>query len=234
MTMLSVAEGYSKWADTYDQPDNALIELENQCLAGFLSDWSPSSVLDLGTGTGRHALDFGRRGARVVGIDISAPMLAVAERKRRELGLDNVEFIQARIDEALPLAAGAFDLGISALALCHVEALECTIASLARAVRPGGRVVLTDLHPAAVAAGLGTIFSVGEAQYAIATVTHSLERYTRALDAAGLTHAVLQERALGQAVTSSNGLPPAVAQGNWQDLPFCLVITARIPEISQR
>ena len=207
MTLLSVTDGYSRWAETYDQPDNVLIELENQCLSRILPDLSPSSVLDLGTGTGRHALAFGKRGARVVGIDLSEAMLAVAERKRRELGLDHVEFIQAPIDATLPVAAGDFDLGISALALCHVRDLERPIASLARAVRPGGHFILTDLHPAAVAAGLGTIFSVSDAQYAIATVTHSLERYTRALDAAGLSDAVVQERTLGDAVTSSNVMP---------------------------
>jgi SAM-dependent methyltransferase len=230
MTELSVDDGYSKWAGSYDQPENPLIELESRCLATILPELSPRSVLDLGTGTGRHAHAFGQRGADVVGVDISQAMLAVAEQRRRGLALENVRFIQASIDAALPVPAAAFDLGICALALCHVEALERPIASLGRAVRPGGHVILTDLHPAAVAAGLGTLFSVGGTTYAIATVAHSVERYTRALDRAGLTGVRVEERNLGEVVSSPKGLPSAVARENWQNLPFCLVITARVPE----
>ncbi|MGC4093209.1 MAG: hypothetical protein QM756_36040 [Polyangiaceae bacterium] len=108
--------------------------------------------------------------------------------------------------------------------------LERAVASLARAVRPGGHIVITDLHPAAVAAGLETIFSVGGAEYAIATVTHSVDGYLNALQAAGASLRAVEECKLGDAVSSPAGLPPGVARGNWQSLPFCLVITARRPD----
>lgn len=75
-------------------------------------------ILDVGCGTGRHAIALAKRGYRVTGIDISAGMLAVARMKTEELGLD-VEFLRAdardfRFDEpfdvALCLCEGAVGL----------------------------------------------------------------------------------------------------------------------------
>jgi ubiquinone/menaquinone biosynthesis C-methylase UbiE len=72
----------------------------------------PARIVDLGTGTGVAALMLARRypRARVVGVDISEPMIAAAEAKlaATELG-DRVEFEVADI-AALPYEDGAFDL----------------------------------------------------------------------------------------------------------------------------
>ena len=54
----------------------------------------PQDILDLGCGTGRHAIALVREGYKVTGIDISAGMLEVARRKAAEAGVE-VEWIQA-------------------------------------------------------------------------------------------------------------------------------------------
>lgn len=230
MRTLSVADGYAKWAPTYHEPGNSLIRSEMECLSEVLADLSPASVLDVGTGTGRHALAFAQQGATVVGVDASPAMLAIAERKRQGLGLSNVRFVEGAMDSALPVLAATFDLAICALTLCHVPDLERAIALLVRAVRPGGHVVITDLHPGAVAAGLCTLFEVGTAEFAIATSSHSLSGYLDALHSEGASVVLLEERCLGEAMASATGLPPRVAESNWQELPFCLVVVARRPE----
>lgn len=52
------------------------------------------SILDVGCGTGRYALEFARRGAQVTGIDIAANMVQVCETRAREQGLsDRCKFI---------------------------------------------------------------------------------------------------------------------------------------------
>lgn len=61
-----------------------------------------ASILDVGCGTGRHAIEFARRGYQVVGVDITEGMLTVARRKAEEAGV-SVEFVQAD--------ARTFDLG---------------------------------------------------------------------------------------------------------------------------
>src|SRR5438270_123607 len=76
-----------------------------------------SRILDLGVGTGetaRRVLEL-HAGARLVGIDASAEMLARA----REL-LPDAELHVRRLEEALP--EGPFDLVVSALAVHHLDA----------------------------------------------------------------------------------------------------------------
>ena len=70
-----------------------------------------TSVLDVGTGTGRHALRWARRGATVTALDQSPEMLVVAKQTAHAEGLP-ITFIQATLSEHLPLASGQFDLVI--------------------------------------------------------------------------------------------------------------------------
>jgi len=77
------------------------------------------TILDIGCGTGRHSLEFARRGYRVTGIDLSPEMLKEAISKANRESLTNVEFVEAdarsfqlekNFDLALCLCEGAFGL----------------------------------------------------------------------------------------------------------------------------
>ena len=68
---VSVQEGYALWAASYDQEANGLIALEQRQVERLLAPIPFTAVLDVGTGTGRHALQFARRGARVTALDQS-------------------------------------------------------------------------------------------------------------------------------------------------------------------
>jgi tRNA (cmo5U34)-methyltransferase len=100
-------------------------------------------VLDLGTGTGETARRVLARhaGARLVGLDASAEMLAIA---RGVLG-PGVQLEQRRLEDPLP--DGPFDLVVSALAVHHLDrAGKGELAARVRAVLvPGGRFVLGDV-----------------------------------------------------------------------------------------
>ena len=228
MDDLGVETGYGRWAASYEDGDNPLIRLEHDCLA-MLRWGAPQRVLDVATGTGRHALAFGLEGADVLGLDASGQMLAVAEAKRARHGLSNVRFARAPIDAPLPVQATAFDLAICALALCHVQRLSEAVAFIAAAVRPGGHVVLTDLHPVAVSEGLVTLFEEDGQTHAIRTVAHTLEAYVGALASSGMEVVAVEERTLGDGLTTRpTNLPPGV-RADWESLPFCLVVHGRKP-----
>ncbi|RYG40492.1 class I SAM-dependent methyltransferase, partial [bacterium] len=77
-----------------------------------------SHFLDVGCGTGRHAVELAKRGHRVTGIDISAGMLNVARARAQQAGVE-VEFIKAdareftldrQFDYAICLCEGGFGL----------------------------------------------------------------------------------------------------------------------------
>jgi ubiquinone/menaquinone biosynthesis C-methylase UbiE len=109
-------------------------------------------ALDAASGTGRHARRLAEVGHEVVGLDGSPAMLD----KARE-ALPPLEFHEGDL-AALPLESARFDLVVCALALEHVADLDGAVAELSRVLRRGGRMVLSDLHPAAAVLGGAAYF----------------------------------------------------------------------------
>ncbi|WP_263657447.1 class I SAM-dependent methyltransferase [Nonomuraea gerenzanensis] len=134
-------EGYAQWAAHYDSDGNPLIAAEEPLVQGILAALPPGRALDAACGTGRHAAFLAGLGHEVVGVDTSAQMLAKARPK-----VPGGEFHQADLHD-LPAAPGSFDVVVCALALTHQPTLGPALAELARVVRPGGHVVLSDVHP---------------------------------------------------------------------------------------
>lgn len=96
-------------------------------------------LLDLGCGTGDLTALLAARHA-VVGVDVSAGMLARAQRKLRGRAA------LARASAfSLPFAPGAFAGAASAFVLRNLDDLPSAFAQLARVVRPGGPVALVDI-----------------------------------------------------------------------------------------
>jgi SAM-dependent methyltransferase len=99
-----------------------------------------STVLDLACGTGIYTRPFAlvaRRG-RVVGMDISMPMLEWASRKAAEEGVDNVVFLRARVPE-LPFDDAFFDCVNCCGALHLFPNADKAIKQIVRILKPGGR-----------------------------------------------------------------------------------------------
>ena len=105
--------------------------------------------LDIATGTGELAFTLGEMPnvTSMVGIDLSRPMLRVADRKAgtRDAGC-NVNFLQADA-LALPFENDAFLCAVAGFALRNVEDLEQCIAETVRVLRPGGRLAALDMTP---------------------------------------------------------------------------------------
>jgi ubiquinone/menaquinone biosynthesis C-methylase UbiE len=143
----SIEDGYAGWSKTYDSPGNALIHLEETVLWPLLASLPAGRALDAGCGTGRVTARLAAAGHDVVGIDQSSDML--------DLARDKAAAAELRVGrlEALPVEDGSFDLVTCCLALDHCAQLGPPIAELARAARPGGRVIITDLHPFMVLLG---------------------------------------------------------------------------------
>jgi len=104
-------------------------------------------VLDLATGTGDLAIDIAvmHPGARVIGLDPSPRMLAVAQAKLARRGLtDRVTLVRGDA-QALPYASCELDAATIAFGIRNVPDRPAALAEMARVVRPGGRICVLEL-----------------------------------------------------------------------------------------
>jgi SAM-dependent methyltransferase len=136
--LVDTTRGYATWAGWYDEPGNQLVDIEGPIVRAILDDLPPGTAVDAACGTGRHSLHLAARGHRVIGVDTSPHMLAVARAK-----LPEGDWRSGDLHE-LPVRDGEADLVVCALALSHVPDLAPVFAEFARVLRPGGHLVLSD------------------------------------------------------------------------------------------
>jgi ubiquinone/menaquinone biosynthesis C-methylase UbiE len=101
-------------------------------------------VGDLGCGTGQLAGLLAPHVARVIGVDGSPDMLKAARARLKDA--ETVDFRLGNL-EALPIDDGELDAALMALVLHHVPEPARALAECARALKPGGRVLIVDMLP---------------------------------------------------------------------------------------
>jgi ArsR family transcriptional regulator len=101
-------------------------------------------VGDLGCGTGEVAAALAPFVTRVIAVDRSTDMLQAARRRLKDVG--NVHVRRGEL-EALPVADGELDAATLLLVLHHLPDPAAALAEAGRALKPGGRLVITDMLP---------------------------------------------------------------------------------------
>ncbi len=107
-------------------------------------------VLDFGCGSGEPALSLAHwvsPGGRVVGLDVSAPLLAVARRRARALGIRNVRFRVGDVTRLSPRGP-RFDRVVSRFGLMFAEDVGDALRRARTRLKPGGRIALAVWGPA--------------------------------------------------------------------------------------
>ncbi|MBL9120736.1 MAG: arsenite methyltransferase [Phycisphaerae bacterium] len=147
---LAAALGYSA-TELSAAPESANMGLSCGNPTAIASLAAGEVVLDLGSGGGFDCFIAGAKvgpTGRVIGVDMTAEMLAKARQNtahyRSRTGLDNVEFRLGEI-EHLPLADGSVDVVISNCVLNLSPDKSRVWREIARVLRPGGRVAVSDL-----------------------------------------------------------------------------------------
>ena len=100
------------------------------------------TVLDVGCGPGRAVAEIARRGARVIGVDPSATMIAHAERRNR-VAINSGQ-VQLMVGEAgsVPLANESVDGVLAVHTIYFWPDLGVALRELRRLLRPGGRICI--------------------------------------------------------------------------------------------
>ncbi len=133
--------------DAQAVPDGANLGLGCGAPLEFAQPQLGETVLDLGSGAGFDAF-LARRAVgeegHVIGVDMTPDMLAKARANAERVGYTNVEFRQGEI-EALPVDDASVDLVISNCVLNLVPDKDRAFAEIARVLRPGGRMVVSDI-----------------------------------------------------------------------------------------
>ena len=217
-----VDDGYDAWAPRYDGP-NPATEVDEAAVHAILADLPAGIALDAACGTGRHSAHLRARGFEVTGVDANRSMLTIAEAK-----VPDCDF---RVGDlaALPVDDDAVDVVVCSLALTHVEHIEPVLGEFARVVRPGGSVVLSDIHPAALTFGSVAVFPTGRDQlelHYVRSVVHPVSEYVQAATATGLVVRACREPVMPESAITRNPafavVPDAVRQA-FEGLPFLLV-----------
>jgi SAM-dependent methyltransferase len=103
------------------------------------ADW-----IDLACGPGVVSRATAARVGSVTGVDLTPAMIAEAERRAEEEGIDNVDFALGDVT-AVAFGDDCFDGAITRLSLHHIPAPGRVVAEMARLVRPGGWVLVSDI-----------------------------------------------------------------------------------------
>jgi len=128
----------ARFYDLYDKPMDLLgVRRRRKRLLGHAT----GKTLEVGVGTGRN-LDFYPDGVELVGIDVSANMLARARRVAE--GLDRPIALELADVQDLPYTDGSFDTVTATCVFCSVADPVAGLREVARVVRPDGEVLLLE------------------------------------------------------------------------------------------
>jgi phosphatidylethanolamine/phosphatidyl-N-methylethanolamine N-methyltransferase len=156
----SVARAYAFWAPMYDFVFGAVFARGRfASIAAAEKACGPKGgrILEVGVGTGISLPDYARI-HRIVGVDLSEPMLRKAHEKVAEHKLSNVEALCVMDAERMALPDQSFDVVVAQFVITAVPHPEATLDEFARVIKPGGEIILVN-HIGAES-GLRRIFEI--------------------------------------------------------------------------
>ena len=179
---MSTQKLYDQWSATYDAVENKTRDLEKRACEAVVGGLEFSRVLELGAGTGKNTGWLAERSERVVSVDFSAEMQAIAKTK---VTAANVEFRIADVREPWPFGNVVPDLITCSLILEHVEDLGFVFGQAASTLAPGGHFYICELHPFKQYEGSKARFESDDGLQVTECFQHHVTDYTSAAIASG-------------------------------------------------
>ncbi|OUV49005.1 MAG: hypothetical protein CBC76_05690 [Flavobacteriaceae bacterium TMED116] len=173
---------YNAWAHLYDNNINPTRDLDKIVTKESLSNIDFFKVLELGCGSGKNTEWLISKADKLVGLDFSKNMLALA---RKKITSEKVTFINTDINEKWPVDNNSFDLAIINLTLEHFEILDHIFNSLFMKLVEGGKCFVCELHPKKQLEGSKAKFEENGTDIVLDVFQHSEKEYIQIAEKAG-------------------------------------------------
>jgi phosphatidylethanolamine/phosphatidyl-N-methylethanolamine N-methyltransferase len=138
----TIAKAYARWAPVYDLVFGAVFE-RGRMAAIAAAEAIGGRILEVGVGTGISLPDY-RRSNRLVGVDLSEPMLRKAQERVVKEALDHVDGFAVMDAQRLGFPDAFFDVVVAQYVITVVPDPEATLDEFARVARPGGEIILVN------------------------------------------------------------------------------------------
>ncbi|MBF6183410.1 class I SAM-dependent methyltransferase [Nocardia otitidiscaviarum] len=212
--------GYGIWSRAYDDPGNPAFGYDEGIVRAVAASAARGVALDAACGTGRVAAVLAEYGHRVIGVDSSPEMLDIARKRSAE-----VDFRLGEV-AGLPVETDTVDIVTCSLALTHLRELGEAFGEFARVLRPGGQLVIADVHPELVArTHIPTVRLPDGTPARVRSYRHRTGDYLRAALAAGFTARRCEEPRPRRVAADAT---PTAEPGPWDAWPWSL--TGLVPE----
>lgn len=230
-SLLTPAEGCRLWANRYDHEPNPMLSLERRILEPLLPPLADLDVIDLGCGTGRWLRILQAAGARrMLGVDFSPEMLGVANSK-----LAGTADLVCADCGSVSLEANSADVIVANFVLSYVEDVGHLVETASRALRPGGSLFITDIHPETAANLKWRRGGRGETEFhEIRTQQRSIDEIISVCEKANLYAALVLEPGFGneeRRIFEKNGKQEYFHQ--IRELPAIYILQLRATEKSK-
>src|SRR4249919_2414492 len=142
----TIEKAYARWAPVYDIVFGAVFERGRLAtIAAAEEHLGPQGgrILEVGVGTGISLQSYDKKN-RLVGIDISAPMLRRAQDRVIEHRLTNVEALAVMGAKHLAVPDASFDAVVAQYVITAVPDPEATLDDFVRVLKPGGELILVN------------------------------------------------------------------------------------------
>ena len=179
---MSIEKAYNEWSSQYDSNKNRTRDLDKKVTIKSLQDLKFNSVLEIGCGTGKNTEWLQEKASRLLAVDFSEEMLAIAKNK---ISSEKVIFQRADVTKKWEWTSEYFDLVTCNLILEHIEDLDHIFDQAFSKLKPGGHFFISELHPFKQYKGTKARFNSGEKLIELETFTHHISDFVNSGQEAG-------------------------------------------------
>ena len=138
----AIAKAYARWAPVYDLVFGAVFDRGRKASIAA-AERIGGRILEVGVGTGLSLPDYAPSN-RLIGVDLSAPMLRKAKARVSAQRLGNVDGLAVMDAQRLGFHDAVFDVVVAQYVITAVPDPEATLDEFARVIKPGGEIILVN------------------------------------------------------------------------------------------